>query len=132
MSSGLKIVLAQLFRSSALKMFNKMHPCCNNNLRDPRCNNNLSDPPGEPFPSVSISVAILHLHQLGEKGPVPNHLGNLVVIAVIVIVIIIFFLLLPCPQLPWQSDNFMFVPSDPRLYRDQSNSAITTYNDKQP
>ena len=33
-------------------------------------------PPGEPLPSVSISVALLHLHQLGEKGSVPDHLDN--------------------------------------------------------
>ena len=122
MSSGLENVLVQLFRYFALKMFNKMHP---------HCNNNLSDPPGEPFPSVSISVAILHLHQLGEKGPVPNHLGNLVVIAVIVIIIIIFLIIA-------LSQNYLgnqTISCLSRLilgYRDQSNSTITTYHDKQP
>ena len=30
--------------------------------------------PGEPFSGVAIRVSILHLHQLGEKGPVPDNL----------------------------------------------------------
>ena len=30
--------------------------------------------PGEPFSGVAISVSILHLHQLGEKRPVPDDL----------------------------------------------------------
>ena len=51
--------------------FNKTHPIL--------IVENISEaPPGEPLPSVSISVAFLHLHELGEKGSVPDHLDNFI------------------------------------------------------